>query len=242
MKHVLFTRFALRWPEGHPRRRWEQRPGWLDYRMKLFYKYCLPSVKAQTFKDFDWWMLMDPTFPGLTQYHKHRLTQHAKILWITAPFKEEQVEVGELMKEIYDDEWVCSTRIDSDDIFRNDFMERVHGLATEEEAWIGFRHGYMMKDDRVASKKFLCNPFMSHVEYASPFRSVFHLSHKRVYKDGGLFKKIEDVPGWIQVDHSDNVKNLVSRKIQDFDTESVPASTVYEDFTWNTTTTLNTNY
>jgi len=190
-------------------------------------------VQAQTFKDFDWWIMIDPTFPGIRGEHIIELQRRAKLLWITAPFKEDQVEVGELLQYTYRDQWVCSSRIDSDDIMRNDFMERIHELATEEEAWIGFRHGYMMKEDRIAPREFLCNPFVSHVEYASPFRSVFKLSHKRVYKDGGLFKKINDVPGWIQVDHFDNVKNLVSRKIHDFDVKSVPASTVYKDFTWN---------
>ena len=233
MKHVLITRFALRWPEGHPRRKWEQRPGWVQYRMELFRKYCLPSVQAQTFKDFDWWFLVNFNFPGFMNKTTNELNRYGTCKFMTESWSEEQPGVGAAFSEYYKDEWVCSTRIDSDDIMRNDFMERVHALATEEDAWIGFRNGYMMKDDRIAAKKFLCNPFMSHVEYASPFKSVFHLSHKRVYRDGGLFKKIDDVPGWIQVDHSDNVKNLVGRKIHDFEAESVPASTVYEDFTWN---------
>ena len=232
MKHVLLTRFAVRWEEGSPRRRWEERKGWVDYRINLFNKYCLPSVKAQTFKDFDWWLLIDPTFPGIKLEHIIYLQRCANILWITAPFREDQVEVGDLLNYRYRDQWVCSSRVDSDDVLRNDFMERVHELATEEEAWIGFRHGYMMKENQIAPREFLCNPFVSYVEYASPFRSVFKLSHKRVYKDGGLFKKIDDVPGWIQVDHSDNVKNLVSRKIKDFELKSSSASSIYKEFTW----------
>ena len=233
MKHVLLTRFAVRWEEGSPRRRWEEREGWVDYRINLFKKYCLPSVQAQTFKDFEWWLMINPTFPGIKLEHIVYLQRCANILWITAPFREDQVEVGELLNYRYKDQWVCSSRVDSDDVIRNDFMERVSELAVKEEAWISFRNGYMLKDEKIAPREFLCNPFVSYVEYASPFRSVFRISHKGVYRDATPLKKIEDVPGWIQVDHADNVKNLVSRKMKYFYSQTIDPLPVYKDFTWN---------
>ena len=236
MKHILLTRFAVRWEEGSPRRRWEEREGWIDYRIALFNKYCLPSVKAQTFKDFDWWLLIDPTFPGVKLEHIVYLQRcGVKILWITAPFREDQVEVGDLLNYKYHDQWVCSSRIDSDDIMRNDFMERVHEVATEEKAWISFKYGYMMKDERLAPKEYIRNPFISYVEYASPFASVFSVSHMRINRKVNdirvPIKRIE-VPGWIQVDHSDNVKNLVHIKMKDFGSKVVDPSPIHTDFTW----------
>ena len=200
--------------------------------MELFKKYCLPSVQAQTFKDFDWWIMLDPTFPGLTAEYIAELEEHAKILWLEADFQEDQAEVGPLLSDVYKDEWVCSTRVDSDDIMRNDFMEQMHEVATEEESYITYRSGYMLKDGQVAVKQYARNPFCSYVEYASPFRSIFTVSHMQVHNQSVPLKIIEDIPGWIQVDHGDNIKNKVSRKIHDFEAEKMDASIAYTDFTW----------
>jgi hypothetical protein len=231
MKHVLITRFALRWPEGNPRRRFE-RSGWVDYRMDLLFKYTVPSIRAQTFQDFDWLFLVDPSFPGINVKHLMLLEQLGSVLLMEGvDFVEKQPEVGELLADVYKDEWVCSTRIDSDDVIRNDYMELVHEQATEEEAWITFANGYMLKGDQIAPRRFARNPFISYVEYANPFKSVFCISHMHVNKQPCAYKKLE-VPGWIQVDHSDNVKNLVELKLRDFEGDAVPAATIYEDFTW----------
>jgi hypothetical protein len=46
------------------------------------------------------------------------------------------------------------------------------------------------------------------------------------------YKELE-TPGWIQVDHSDNIKNLVSKKLRDFEADAVEASSISADFTWD---------
>ncbi len=233
MKHVLLTRFAIRWPEGSPRRRWESRGSWLMYRMYLFKKYCLPSVQAQTFKDFDWWFLVDPTFPNMTTEYMEQLREYGRVLCVDRPIEADHLDEGRLLDSIYRDKWVCSTRLDSDDVIRNDFMERLHAEATEEEAFITFKNGYMLKDGKVAPRQYTRNPFVSYVEFAAPFRSVYATAHKAVHKQKAPLKIIEEVPGWVQVDHSDNVKNLVSRKMKDFEKVAVDASTIRGDFTWS---------
>jgi hypothetical protein len=195
--------------------------------MELFEKYTVPSVEAQTFKDFRWVILVDPSFKGLTHQHTKRLSQHGEVLPVDFFFTEQQPEIGELLD--YKDEWVCSTRIDSDDIIRNDFMERVQGQATEEEAWIAFVN--MLKGDRIAPRQFSCNPFISYVEYAQPFKSVYSISHMQVSAQPCAYKKLE-IPGWIQVDHCDNIKNSVNKKLRNFELDSIEAAYVYEDFTW----------
>ena len=234
MRHVLITRFAIRWPEGHVRRKWEQRPGWVDYRLELLRKYTVPSVQAQTFKDFDWWFLIDPTFPGFGVDHFLELRKYGNLMLMDDPFEEQQqLFVGPLFSEVYKDEWVCSTRLDSDDIIRNDFMERVHAEASEEESFITFRHGYMLKGDKIAPRQFTRNPFVSYVEYADPFKSVFSVSHMKVHRQKyAPLKIIEQPPGWIQVDHSDNVKNLVSEKLPNFDSQVIDIIPIRENFTW----------
>lgn len=230
MKHVLLTRYAMRFAEDNPRRRYENTGEWLDYRLNLFYKYTLPSVEAQTFKDFDWWLFLDPTFPGILE-HKLRLERYAKICWIEADWKEAQVEIGEELSEQYKDEWVCSTRLDSDDIISNDFMKNLHELAQPRESYITFHNGYMMRGDKVCERSYTVNPFVSYVEYADPFQSVFRTCHTKVDKqDAPLLA--ESAPSWIQVDHGDNIKNRVKRKIGNFDEVCFSASDLRDRFTW----------
>ncbi len=232
MKHLLITKFALRFPENHSRRKWERREGWLDYRLGLFRKYTLPSVQAQTFQDFEWWFLVDPSYPGLNKSRILELQRYGTILWMFAPWGDTQPEVGDILRYRYKDEWVCSTNLDSDDIIRNDFMERVHEQVTEEETWITFENGYMLKGDKIAPRIFERNPFISYVEYAAPFKSVCRIDHMQVRNQACAYKNLKEVPGWIQVDHSDNVKNLVEKRIRDFEDKTIDPSPIYENFTW----------
>lgn len=230
MKQILITRFAMRFKKDNPRRRYEERGDWIDYRIKLFNKYCLPSAKAQTV-DFDWWFLVHPEFPGFSSTHKEELLRHGRILWIEAPWKEDQVEVGGLLSEEYKDRWVCSTRFDSDDILRNNFLETVSKSITEKEAWVVFPEGFMMKDNKAVPRTYSVNPFISYVEYADPFYSVFKINHMAVNKQDSLIE-IKGHPAWIQVDHRDNIKNHIKHKITDYAGKQISAELLRKHFTW----------
>lgn len=63
VNHFILTRFNLRlWRQdknGSPVRTVE----WLEHRFALFEKYCLPSVAAQAYKDFQWIVLFDSKTP-----------------------------------------------------------------------------------------------------------------------------------------------------------------------------------
>ncbi len=233
MKHVLITRFALRFEEGNPRRRYEGRE-WVQYRMELFKKYTLPSVQAQTYQDFDWWFLVDFNFPGFMNKDTKELNKYGKCMFITDPWEEKQKGVAEYLSKYYKDEWVCSTRLDSDDIISNDFMKNLHELVWPRESYVTFHNGYMMKGDKVCERSYTVNPFVSYVEYADPFQSVFRTCHTKVDKqDAPLLA--ESVPSWIQVDHGDNIKNRVKRKIGNFKEVCFPASDLRDRFTWGPT-------
>ena len=232
MRHALITRYAVRFAEDNLRRRFEERDNWLEYRLGLFHKYTLPSVQAQTYKDFDWWIVIDPTFPGIESHIEH-LSAFASILKIQAYWKEAQVEIGEALRDTYNKEWVCSTRLDSDDIIANDFMMKVVELA-QEKSYVGFPNGYMLKDKQACDRNYDLNSFVSYVEYADPFESVFRTCHTKVNRPWQTVPLILDTtPMWIQVDHSDNIKNLVEKKIEAFDKNSFDAEQLRSKFTWS---------
>lgn len=212
----------MRFSQDNPRCRYE-RPGWVDYRMELFQKYCLPSVLAQTDDNFDWWFVVNPGFPGLARRHIEVLTKYGKLLEITAPWEEKQPEIGHALSGRYNNEWVCSTRLDSDDMLHKDFMTQLKAHATKGEQFISFSMGYMVKDGKAHIRRYEVNPFMSYVEYANPLRTVYHEPHIKANKRGIPFNLIE-FPGWAQVDHGDNIKNRVHERIKNFEANAEPLS------------------
>ncbi len=233
MNHVLLTRFALRFEEDSSLRKYEQDPIWLDYRLQLFRNYCLPSVKAQTFQDFDWWILVDPSFPGLTVKMVAELERDAMVLFMDEPWNEKLSQVGELLGPQYNKKWVCSTRLDSDDMIHNEFMSMVAKEAVEREEWISFPNGYFLKErlGKAVEREYLRNPFISYVEYADPFTSVLKINHIRIGKRGPGIKTVT-TPAWIQVDHGDNIKNDAGKKFPNFDVDSFEAERLSDSFTW----------
>lgn len=212
MKYALITRFAVRFAPDNPRRRYENREDWIDYRMKLFRKWTLTSVLSQTFKDFDWWFLVDSHFPGFTDNVAAELLNYGRIAWTDQFYwTEKQPEVGLLLKNYYEDSWVTSARLDSDDIVEPQYMELIAKNTSENEGWISFPKGFMRRNEEVFERDYPWSPFIAYTEYAAPFKSVFHIDHTKIDKQ----KNVEIIENrvWTQVDHGDNIKNLVSRKL-----------------------------
>jgi hypothetical protein len=176
----------------------------------------VPSVQAQTVKNFDWWFLVDSTFPGLKPTHLDRLEKYGRILYICAPWSEQQPEIGELLSPVYKDQWVCTTRLDSDDMLHERFFERLAATVKEREEWVSFRYGYIIKDGFAVMRDYEVNPFVSYVEYANPLKTVFRVSHIAANRSDAPFQVIPEV-GWAQVDHGDNIKNHAEAKVKSFD-------------------------
>lgn len=221
MKYVLLTRFAMRFEEGSGKRRFERQPDWLEYRFRLFNKYCLPSVRAQTFKDFEWVFFVDPSFPGWTKKMERDLP--GRVINVDFPWREGQPEISDLLS--YSGQ-LTTVRLDSDDIIRNDFMERL--AAGPKRGWITFHDGFMMRGEKAWPRHYPTNPFQCFAEDADRPLTVMHKTHihaRNVYDLGN------GDPGWIQVDHGRNVKNCVQEK-RLIDKPFVPASTLRRDFTW----------
>lgn len=227
----------MKFVPDNPRKKYELRKDWLDYRMTLFNNYCLPSVQSQTFKDFDWWILVDPTFSGLSKTHTKNLEQYGRILRIEALWDENQPEVGTLLSKEYKDIWTCSVKLDSDDIIRRNFFEILNNHVTEKESWVSFWEGYMLKGSRVAVRHCKNNPFVAYVEYANPIQTVMRTAHNNIMRDS--FRRnipinlIKDVKGWIQVDHGDNIKNTATTKIPEFNAIAQDCNFLKQDFIWN---------
>ena len=63
LQHFILTRFNLLLWNKDKERKPVRTVKWLEHRFELFVNYCLPSVKNQTCKKFEWIVLFDSTTP-----------------------------------------------------------------------------------------------------------------------------------------------------------------------------------
>jgi hypothetical protein len=226
LRHFLITRFALPFPKDNPRyEAYSNNPGWFHRRCSLFEKHTLPSVKAQTFKDFTWILLANPEFPEISV---SKLESYGiEVAWEDWEWDENRSQLASLLKNKVGDDWVISSRVDSDDILHNRFMEHTHFGAKREREWLAFPNGYVMDRDAAYLYRYINSPFVSLVEPTEEAKFVYHVSHIRARP-----RILSEVPGWIQVDHGGNVKNSVRRITRKRDCTKCKISDLRKDFTF----------
>lgn len=240
MKHVLITRFAVSFAPDNRMRRHSDVPNWLETRFELFNTYCLPSVQAQTFKDFDWVFLVSRDFPKWEQSHTDILSRYGKIVWMTDYFSDAQPGISEALSPLYPEGWLCTTRLDSDDMLANEFMARVHEHATPENKWLSFKNGYFLFDkNKLVGNVTNRNQFLSYIEHADGrVKSVLSKSHRKAELSAGMnkipYEVFDTQPMHITVCHNNNVGNRTDRNkfTPEFWKNWIPLDKVKSRFTY----------
>lgn len=215
VNHYILTRFNLRlWRQdknGSPVRTAE----WLEHRFALFERYCLPSVAAQSCKDFQWIVLFDGKTPGA---YRERIEGYRVQCPQLAPVFVEP-ENGRFFAEIFRSE-VCrllrqaqqpvqnpalrqaqgpaqqprvlTTYLDNDDALAVGFVEDVQRRAAElpDGTFISYADGYQYYTDHsyVMRIHYPRNHFVSVVESGNP------LTLKTIYGYGSHYY-IDNIPG-----------------------------------------------
>ncbi len=207
MKHILLTRFAMIRPN------WTISDSWLSDRYELLERYTLPSVEAQTCKNFKWVLIADPSFPEIDRC---RLESYTDVAWVV---KDDYAKA--IQPYIENTDWVVTTRLDSDDVICNTFIEGVQSAFIEREMWYSYSRGYVAKGDRAFARTMWNSPFVSYGEPTTGAKTVYWLPHMKAGQlrgdiDGQLRKGLHvidlgDTPAWVQIDHGGNILNSVSR-------------------------------
>lgn len=209
---------------------------WLEHRFALFERYCLPSVKSQTIKDFVWIVLFDSTTPDR---FKDKIADYQNECSQFVPVFVEP-DNGRYFANIFQEEVrrrlpdgrcgrVLTTYLDNDDALN---IKMVEDLQSRIElhpngTFIFYTDGYQFFTDdhflmRIHYKK---NHFVSVIEGDSKDQV------KTIYGYGSHYyiDKIKDVrieyvsnePMWCQVVHEKNMGNdayfLAARMIRDKD-------------------------
>lgn len=206
--HLLMTRFAVDF--GRTANPMPLTKTWFRRRFDLFEQYCLPSVLAQTFRDFRWLIYIapkceseiaprlrayDPRIDVRTDDHKGALNLPADVL--------------------------VTTRLDSDDAIGATVLEQVDRLAptVRRATLVEFPKGYHVHHGRQRAYVGKGGAFKALIEPNVPRVGVYV---KNCDVIGAHFPAIRiDSPSWLRVVHGGNLVNQFNNGIQSYPLASV---------------------
>lgn len=209
LDHVLLTRFNLP-SKGHESLVRAQE-NWLKNRVALFERYCLPSVAAQTCRDFSWIIYFDPQSPQwlLDWVEGHQRRGDFR------PFLREEVGPQDLLEDIAavlgprGGGELLTTNLDNDDSLSADFVSRVQAVASpggRTAVYIG--DGLIRRGDVLYRRVDPHNAFCSVREPWDRPVTCWADWHN-LLPELMPVSVVRGAPGWLQVIHGANVSNRV---------------------------------
>jgi hypothetical protein len=246
---LIQTRFNI-FPPG-----WEadvRSPRWLEQRIDLFARYCVPSVQQQTHANFTWVIYCAPeTSPSALARirafdHRIRITllpdSHEERRQVPMPSEYVPPETPLLMPSTAvgpyvpdGTDLVISTRLDNDDALHRDALRRTRSIAASVLASGEVQHLYSpvigFKLDVNQRQLFLTRaesgPFISLLERVAPGQRLIGVLSGNHTRMAERFPTTPDTSGplWVQVVHGGNISNGIRR----WD-EPVPLTNLSGDF------------
>lgn len=225
--HFLITLFNLALWEHDKNRASTRTDAWLDSRIELFERYCLPSVMAQRgCARFTWLVMFDAATPEPVRRRIESWRRRCRAL-TPLFFTADQVKgftgrstgrrvdfiTGAIRSHLDGTErTVVTTNLDNDDALADDALARIQQAvahARDGKTVISLVNGmqYFPALGAVMQMRYPHNHFLSLVEPAgdeiSTIESMSHRQARRNYKVVDL----AGAPGWLEVVHGGNVSN-----------------------------------
>ena len=209
-EHYILTRFNLSLYSATKKVRSGKRivpDEWMVSRFRLWERYCVPSICAQTCQNFTWLVVFDPATP---KKYIERATDilHPKheVLFANNFRKGIKERIG---KPTVDR--LITSRFDNDDALHRDFVGRIQdrferkhksGIYVFPTGWI-----WNPKKGKLYHCRYLRNPFLTLVE--KPQQKVHTVLAHRHTKITDMFRPIylEGGHNWLQLIHSENLAN-----------------------------------
>jgi Putative rhamnosyl transferase len=206
MKHFLLTRWNLPRSLHYSSLELVADPRWQARRRELFGRYCLPSVARQTARDFTWLFFV---------YRK--VMSKADLEWLQAQDERLHIvsvedhessgvpEAREAVSRLASDEdWVITTRLDSDDVLHRDHLRKVRVDFIGERKVVEFSQGYyydILVDD-LREVRETQNAFVSVLEPRDGLKTAWAWPHHKIGEANEIFYL--DEAGWIALVHDQN--------------------------------------
>ena len=226
-QHLVLTRFSIKtgWSLA------EFPIEWLRRRLVLFEAYCLPSLAAQTTKDFRWIVYCDESTDAecIAQLRAFTSVCPQLEVTITGPKRHPIRLLNSLVDPTV--EIVVTTRIDSDDAMNVDLLAAVQqyvepfAASRHEQLLINHPRGYKLDEAAgVAYHSHIDNsPFHSLMETRTKgMKTVMSGNHSKLHQQYATHQD-HSIPGWLQVVYGGNVRNNISSREIPADASVLPA-------------------
>ncbi|MFZ2267525.1 MAG: glycosyltransferase [Azonexus sp.] len=212
-KHLIITRFNVASPGREAAIRLKR--GWLDERFKLFEEICLPSVAAQTEKNFKWVVFFDVDTPVDYRERIDKLV----VLFPFHPVFTDSFDMRKLGPDIVKNygpaDFLLTSRLDSDDILAANYVEILQKIASDLNGRnvINFDNGaiLLLNKNKPALYEYHddSNPFSSLIEsFGTDSKTIWGVQHTDIHELGDVVH-VQGKPMWLQVVHGGNVSNRV---------------------------------
>ena len=189
---------------------------YLGTRFRLFEKFCFPSVVSQANQNFKWLVFFDSRTPDNCKKRIGKYSEYSNFV----PIYVDEFNSTTLRKAIADNltdapEYLITSNLDNDDAISRDYVQLVQREFNEQKnTAITFPYGYVWKEPsgKLYLREYLSNPFISLIESAENFKTVYHIPHQDYlpkYAKTGLIKPIKTHPTWMQVIHGSNLRNRI---------------------------------
>ncbi len=185
---------------------------WLEARLLLFERYCLPSVALQRGATFRWLVFCDAASP---QWFKERMSSYGPLvspLYIDGPATDEVIARSVAATGLVSSPYLITTRLDNDDAIGKDHLRLVQlEFKRQDREFLLFPFGLQFYRGRLYNCYWKSNPFLSLVERVKgegPFTTVMCVEHNRV-RTAGKVRSIISAPQWLQVIHGSNLLNTL---------------------------------
>jgi len=188
--------------------------GWIEHRDVLFRRYCVASVRNQTYRRFDWFVIFHPETPR--EYFN--FLDGVGIVILARSMKE---AVDVIQRKHIRSDIVVSTRLDNDDAIAPDFMHQVkitvddalhRGFGGGQNFLVSFENGIVVHapTGRWRARSQSSPPFLTMVEHLSAERSWLSPLGANHVEAPNQFPTIflnNEKPMWALVVHERNIRN-----------------------------------
>jgi hypothetical protein len=214
LQHLLLTRFNIWSPFGSDNLRLSTE--YLEYRFRLFERYCFPSVMSQTCRNFRWILFLDRDTP-LAIKHK-MVVCCAKSDRLTPVYLSYEDGVNFdarlwsfVQDHVVDDKrYLLTTRLDNDDALARHFVETIQSHVTANDVFVNLPRGYRYVEATNTLYEVVhdSNPFASRLEDCSlgTPQTVLNVDHMQMRLHGRVRQVMCDA-SWVIVVHRRNVSN-----------------------------------
>lgn len=204
-KHFLLTKFNVQL--GKDGRAYTS-GSWLDHRLALFEKYCYPSVQAQACKNFEWLVFFHP---DTAEKYVERINSLDGLVPIYCAFKKEEIKKA-VQSRLGEAEYIITSRLDNDDAIARRYIGSVQGCFSEREEreFINFTNGCQLHSDCAHTYGHEANPFISLIEKAKGFHTVWCKPHGQLHTVGEIRQVETPHPMWMIVIHEHNLSNRIA--------------------------------